>query len=134
MGDLVLSVPVSVVAAVYSPRVAFALFFPLFLALEWALSLWLIGHAGKGHGRGRLERLLTHELDRPKLRGIRQLVVTGTVLGFVASSIVLGGVATTWLLWLLGRRDHIRRDSFVACAVFAAALVATYAGLVSIAL
>lgn len=124
--------PVVATTAWAGPAVGFATMLPLYGGVSFAVSLVLIRHAG-GRGRpGRLECALGVEADRPGARRIRRLVQTGRAAGFVLSSVLLGSIATTWLLLQLGRREHVVRDSALSAAIFGVSFVAFYTGLASL--
>ena len=74
----------------------------------------------------------TKEAQAALPRLVRRLVHTGRLIGFVLSSMLLGGIVTTWLLIQLGRRRHIRREAMASSLIFSTFFVGFYAGIASL--
>jgi hypothetical protein len=126
--------PVVALAAATNGLTAFAVLAPIYFAVSVVVSFVVIARSTRQHAAGRLERLLTAEVDRPYLRRIRRLVQAGRVVGFVLASMFLGAVATTWLLLQLDRASRIRQMAVLSSIVFAVYFVGFYAGLTALVL
>jgi hypothetical protein len=124
--------PVIAMAAWAGGLRTFLVLVPIYFVGSLALSLLVIARSARQSPAGRLERLLTAEVDRSYLRRIRRLVQAGRVLGFVLASMFLGSVATTWLLIQLEQTAHLRRSAAVSSVLFALYFVGFYAGLTAL--
>jgi hypothetical protein len=81
---------------------------------------------------GRVTRWLQKESTRRRGVWGQRLVATGSIVAFVISSVVVGGILTTWLVWLAGRREHIARTAALSSLLFGLMFTATYTGLVEL--
>jgi hypothetical protein len=132
LAEPVWAAPVVATTAWRGGTFAFALFFPLYVAIGYGASLLIIHRAVTRNAAGRIERWLSAEADRRHLRRIRRLVQAGTFFGFVLSSVFLGAIVTTWLLMQFGGRRHIRRDAIASSVFFSTFFVGFYAGVASL--
>lgn len=80
------------------------------------------------HGApSRIARYLAKESESRASKLSRRLIAGGTVLGFVVSTALAGGVVTTWLLCYTGRRQHLLALSVVSCVAWSVLFSAGYA-------
>ena len=132
IAEPVWAAPVVATTAWRGGAVACALLMPLYFALGYAASMFVIRRAARRARAGWFERWLRGSADRHYLRRVRRLVQAGTLIGFMLSSILFGPIVTTWLLIELGRRDHLRRHALVSSLIFAISFVGSYAGVASL--
>lgn len=76
----------------------------------------------------RLERWLNRQTASTRGQRAQQLLNGGKLLGFVASSFLLGGVVTTWIVRYSGRRERIHVVAFASATIFAISFVGVYSG------
>lgn len=133
VAEPVWAAPVVATTAWRGGGLAFGLFVPLYFALGYGAALVVIRRARTSTTSvGWLERWLSEGSERRYLQRVRRLVQAGTFVGFVLSSMLFGGIVTTWLLLQLGRRRHIRRDAMASSLIFSIWLVGFYAGIASL--
>lgn len=75
-----------------------------------------------------LERWLRRQADSSSGRSGQRLVRTTSGVGFVAASVVFGGILTTWLIRVGGRRDGLTRIAAISSLLFAVGFVGLYSG------
>jgi hypothetical protein len=132
IAEPVWAAPVVATTAWRNGLVAFTLFVPLYFALGYGASLVVIRRSSTTNATGWFERWLSGGAERRYLRPVRGLVQAGTVIGFVLSSMLFGGIITTWLLVQFGRTMHIRREAMVSSLIFSVGFVGFYAGVASL--
>lgn len=132
--DVVVSAPIIAVSAWLGPGLAFLVMTPLFFVISSALALAAVrAHDRATAGRpSRLETWLEHQVDGRRQGLARRLLRAGGAMGFVLSSILLGGTVTTWLLRYGGRRDGLATVAYASSAINAVTFVGMYSGLVSL--
>lgn len=77
----------------------------------------------------RIEAWLSKQATSRRGQWAEKLIRSGKALGFIASSFLLGGVVTTWIVRYLGRREHIKSVALASSAIFAVTFVGLYSGL-----
>jgi hypothetical protein len=132
IAEPVWAAPIVATTAWRGAGVAFALFTPLYFALGYGASMVVVRRSKTSATTGWFERWLSEGAERRYLRRVRRLVQAGTMIGFILSSMLFGGIVTTWLLLQLGRRRHIRRDAMTSSLIFAIGFVGFYAGIASL--
>ena len=128
--ELVFSIPVVAVAALWDPWTAFVLFTPLYFAVAVVLSL-AISHLRRRRGAvsgSALQRWLDRKAARHSTDLERRALMGFGLLGAGIVTIFLGPIVTPWLAHRLGL-DR-RPGTFVVGSVFwSICLVGTYSGL-----
>jgi hypothetical protein len=129
--DVLLAGPIVAVTGLAGPITAFALF-----ASVYALASFVLAMAGvRAYERwtrgapSRFARWLTRQREARRATWARRLLDSGKVAGFVASSFLLGGIMTTFLIRYGGRRDGIERIALLSSVIFGVTFTAAYAGL-----
>lgn len=132
--DVVVSAPILAVSAWIGPGAAFLVTTPLFFVISSALALAAVrAHDKATAGRpSRLEAWMQHQVEGRRQGLARRLVLAGGAVGFVASSILLGGTVTTWLLRYGGRREGLTSVAYTSSAINAVTFVGMYSGLFSL--
>jgi hypothetical protein len=129
--DVLLAGPVVAVTALAGPVVAFALFASVYALVSFVLAMagvrayerWTRGTPSK------FAHWLSRQREARRATWARRLLDSGKVAGFVASSFLLGGIMTTFLIRYGGRRDGIERIALLSSVIFGVTFTAAYAGL-----
>ncbi|KAA0233188.1 MAG: hypothetical protein EDR02_14785 [Actinobacteria bacterium] len=128
--DVFFAAPIGAASGLWNPWAAFLVF-----ASVYALGSFLIAVVGVraidrvvGDEPTRLQQWLesSHVKRRRKIGD--RFLETGKVVGFVISSIVLGGILTTLIVRMSGRRDRMLAIAAASCLIFGIGFAATYAG------
>ena len=135
--DLILAAPVVAANRAWGTWPTMVAFTLLYGVGSFVIALLVVRiserHRHEHEPPGRISRWLEKQADQRRGVWGRRLVATGSVLAFVVSSVVVGGILTTWLVWLAGRRDHIVATAAVSSFIFGLMFTATYTGLVEVA-
>ncbi|MDQ6697731.1 MAG: hypothetical protein M3Z46_09790 [Actinomycetota bacterium] len=75
-----------------------------------------------------LERWLRRQTESSSGRSGQRLMRTTSRVGFIAASVILGGILTTWLIRVGGRRDGLTRLAAISSSLFAIGTVGLYSG------
>lgn len=129
--DLIFAAPVVATTAWLGPVAAFVVFAPLYAVGSWIIALAAV-RAYDRSAAGRPSKLASWlESQRARQRSTwgRRLLDSGKLIGFVASSFLVGGILTTWFLRYSGRRDGIARLAAWSCGIFGVTFVGLYSGL-----
>lgn len=132
--DLLLAAPVVAVAGWLGPWASFVIFTAVYGAGSFVLAMIAV-RSYERYSSGEpsaLARFIEAQTTGRRGRIARRLVEGGKVVGFVVSSIVLGGIATTWLIRYAGRTDRIAAIGAASCAVFGVGFAGTYAGVAAL--
>ncbi len=126
--DALLAGPVVAVTSRWGAWKAFLTMTPLYFVASLAITLVLLRVVRTPHGPSRWALWVDHQADRPGRRWVRRAAQTGSVIGFVVSSVFLGGIVTTMLFKHVN--PQVRPDvlAIVSCALFAVAFVSLYSG------
>lgn len=129
--DVFWAVPVIEASRRFGPALAFVTFAVLYGGGSFVASLWVVRlHDAWSSGRpSRLAAWFDRQERRGRARRSVRMLAAGRTVGFVLSSWLLGGIATTWLLLHLGRRQNITSRAALASAIFAVTFVGSYVGL-----
>lgn len=126
--DVLFAAPVVAVTATVGPWVAMAVFSVVYGLGSFVLALLAVRAYERWSG-GEPSRLASWLESRTRGRRSRlahRLVDSGKVLGFVASSFLLGGIVTTWLIRYSGRSRGIVAVAAASSAVFAVSFTGWY--------
>lgn len=75
-----------------------------------------------------IERWLRRQSETSTGRSGQRLMRTTSTVGFVAASVILGGVLTTWLIRVGGRREGLTQVAAISSVLFAVGVVGLYSG------
>jgi hypothetical protein len=135
--DLILAAPVIAANRTWGTWPTMVVFTVLYTAGSFAIAMLVVRisdrHEQEHAEPGRVTRWLQRESTRRRGVWGQRLVATGSAVAFVVSSVVVGGILTTWLIWLAGRRAHLVRTAALSSFLFGLMFTATYTGLVEIA-
>lgn len=129
--EWLLAAPVIGLTKLLGAGLAFIILAPVYFGVSVAGALLAVGayeRASAGES-GRIERWLNRQAESSTGRRGRRLVQTTSGIGFVLSSIFLGGIVTTWFVRLGGRREGLLSVALASSALFAVGLVGGYSGL-----
>ena len=129
--DALLAAPIAGVTKAAGAWVAFALFASMYSIAGFILALLAL-QAYERYSRGEPSRLATwleRQVASRRVSWATPLAQGGRIVGFVAASVVVGGVVTTWLIRYSGRRDHLVPIAALSSTIFGIAFAATYAGI-----
>jgi len=126
--DALLAAPIIATDQMWGALPAFAIFSVLYALGSLLIAMWVVRlYDREASPQGnRLSRWVEAQSARRRSRWGERLVHAGTATAFVASSIVIGGILTTWFLRASGRRQGIRRLAAVSCAIFGVTFAASY--------
>lgn len=132
--DAVLAAPIVAASAWLGSGLAFVLLAPVFFVLSSLLAVAAVRAHDKvtGGGTSRLEAWLRHQVEDRRGGLTRRVSRAGGLLGFVASSVLLGGTVTTWLIRYGGRREGLLKVACASSAINAVSFVGMYSGLASL--
>lgn len=131
--ELMFSLPVVAVAAVWDPWTAFVLFTPLYFALAVLLSL-VISRFRQRRGAvsgSAVQRWLDRKAARHTTDLQRRALLGFGLIGAGLVTILLGPIVTPWLAHRLGL-DGRRGSVVVGSACWSICLVGTYTGLIAL--
>ena len=129
--DVVLAAPIAGVTKVAGAWVAFVLFAAIYSLGGFVLALLAL-RAYERYSRGEPSKLalwLDRQAASPRVRWTRPLAQGGRIVGFVAASLLAGGVVTTWFIRYSGQRDGLVAIAATSSIIFGVTFAATYAGL-----
>ena len=95
------------------------------MALLLAVRAYDRASAGQPSG---VERWLSRQAESSTGRSGQRLIRTTSSVGFVLASVVIGGILTTWLIRVGGRRQGLTRIAALSSALFAMGFVGLYTG------
>jgi len=142
--DAIFASPVVAATRWWGPVTAFAT-----LSITYAIGSWLVAMLGvrtfdrsvgtrpggvdpadgsTAHGSSRLVRWIDHQAAGRRGPWGSRLVASGELVGFVLASFLLGGIVTTWLVRLSGRRQRIALVAVASSTLFAISFVGFYSG------
>lgn len=109
---------------------ALAVFSVVYAAGSFGLSLWVVRlyERRAAGGSSRFADWVERQSEGTRSGWIRRLLLSGQVVGFVASSFLLGGIVTTFLIRYSGRTRHLARLAAASSAIFGVTFVGTYSG------
>jgi hypothetical protein len=128
--DLLLAAPVIAVTTMIGPLKTWLVFAAIYAVLSLLVATLAV-RAYDRFGSGRPSRLASWlEVQTQHSRSVWvQRLVSGTgALGFIFSSVVLGGIVTTWLLRYSGITRKLKTLSVLSCAIFGLGFAGQYAG------
>jgi len=128
--DVLFAAPIVAGVAAFGVWPAFVLFSVVYALGSYVIALWAVrAYDRASEGRpSRLASWLQRQQQRDRGRWGRRLLESGKLLGFVASSFLVGGILTTWFIRYSGRREGIRRIAAFSCAIFGVTFTAMYVG------
>jgi len=132
--DLIFAAPVIATAGWLGAWPSFLIFSVLYGSGSFLLAMAAVKAYEKwSHGESsRLANWLDHQSHSRRGVWASRLMAGGKVLGFVASSFVLGAIATTWLIRYAGRRENLAGVAAVSSAIFGVTFVGSYAGIAAL--
>ncbi len=132
--DLIFAAPVIATAGWLGAWPAFLIFSVVYGVGSFLLAMAAVKAYEKwSHGESsRLANWLDHQSHSRRGVWATRLMAGGKVLGFVASSFVLGAIATTWLIRYAGRRENMAGVAAVSSAIFGITFVGSYAGVAAL--
>ncbi len=134
--DALFAAPVIGAVALWGPLMGWLVCSVVYSAGSLAVSLLLVRPRERPRqGRSQtITRWVTGTTDRRSAAWMRGALASGAVLGFIASSVLLGGIATTWLTHRLVPDRPVTSTAVAACSIFGFTFCALYSGVASIAL
>jgi hypothetical protein len=123
--------PVVAVTKWTSPWIAFGSMVVPYSAIGFLLSM-AVDRAYTRFSTGRptrFETWINRQISTRRGALGRRIFGTGRIIGFVGSSVLLGGPLTILLARLAGRRQRIRPLALVSSLIFAIGFVALYTGI-----
>lgn len=129
--EALLVAPVLAMTKLIGAGLTFLCLTPVFFVVSFAGALLAVRayeRASAGQPSG-VERWLSRQTESSTGRSGQWLLRTTSGIGFIAASVVLGGILTTWLIRVGGRRDGLTRVAAVSSALFAVGFVGLYSGI-----
>ncbi len=132
--DVILATPIAATSRWLGSGTAFLLLTPVFFVISTFLALAAVrAHDRASAGRAsRLEKYLTRQTQHRRGRLATRLMRATGVASFVLSSVLVGGMVTTWLMRYGGRREGITAVAVVSSLINAVTFVGIYSGLSSL--
>jgi len=132
--DLILAAPIIAVAGWLGAWVSFLIFAGLYGLGSFGLAMLAVRKYDEHSGTrsSKLAKFIEVQTSGRRGRFARRLVDGGKFAGFVISSVVLGAIATTWLIRYAGRSHGITRIAALSSVIFAITFVAGYAGIAAL--
>jgi len=128
--DLLFAAPVVGLARVLGTGLGFVVGSALYFAGSTVISLLALRAYDRASPRaGRLSAFVERHSHAPGRRWVANLTTGGSIVGFVLSSVVLGGIVTTLLLRHAGMRIRIEAVAITSSAIFAVTFVGFYSGI-----
>lgn len=129
--DILLAGPVIALTAWLGAVAAFALSASTYALVSFVLAMagvrayerWTEG------GPSRLAQWLDRQREARRAGWAQRLLDSSKVVGFVASSFLLGGIVTTFLIRYGGRSDGIERIAFLSSVIFGITFCGVYSGI-----
>ncbi len=128
--ETLLVAPVVALTKLIGAGLAFLVLAPVYFLVSFGGALLAVRayeRASAGEPSG-LERWLRRQAESSTGRSGQRLMRTTSRVGFVAASVILGGILTTWLVRVGGRRDGLTRLAAVSSSLFAVGFVGLYTG------
>ena len=129
--EALIAAPVVAVDRWTSPWVAFASMTVAYTAAGFLLSM-LVNRAYSKFSSGtssRFESWIEGQMSTKRGAVGRKAFGTGQAVGFLGSSILLGGPLTTWLARIVGTKCNIKVLALSSSFIFAIVFVALYTGI-----
>lgn len=132
--DLLLAAPVIAVAGWLGVWPSFVFFSALYGLGSFALAMLAVrGYEKLSNDEdSALAKFIKTQTSGRRGRFARRMVEGGKLIGFVVSSVALGGIATTWLIRYAGRTEGIVKIGLLSCAIFGVGFAGTYAGVAAL--
>ncbi len=128
--ETLLVAPVLACTKLMGAGLAFLFLAPIYFLVSFGGALLAVRayeRASAGEPSG-LERWLRRQAESSTGRSGQRLMRTTSGIGFVAASVILGGILTTWLVRVGGRRDGLTPLAAVSSLLFAVGFVGLYSG------
>ncbi|MCU1352205.1 MAG: hypothetical protein JWM05_1414 [Acidimicrobiales bacterium] len=129
--DILFAAPILGATRWWGPGLAFVVLTPVYFSGSVLLSLLAIRayeHAVAGR-TSRLERWLENQARGRRGRLGDSVMKATSAVSFVAASVLLGAVLTTWMIRYSGRRKRMLPVVLASSAIFAVGFVGMYSGL-----
>ena len=142
--DAIFATPVVVATRWWGAATAFVTLFIAYAAGSWLVAVLGVrtydrSVATRAAGRdlsdesdpdrpSRLARWIDHQAGGRRGPWGKRLVASGELVGFVVASFLLGGIVTTWLVRLSGRRHRMGLVAIASSTIFAISFVGFYSG------
>jgi hypothetical protein len=109
---------------------AFIVFSVIYGVVSFTLAILAVrAYDRRSGGReNRLARWVERQSHSQRAGWIGGLLTSGKVVGFFLSSFLIGGIVTTFIIRLSGRRDHLTGLAAASSAIFSLTFVGLYTG------
>lgn len=125
--EVLFAAPVLFAAARHGLWVTLAVVVPAYWVIGSGLSMLVVRPAARRQP-GWLAGVVQTLTERTEGSRFRRQMLTGSVLGFVLASWILGGILTSYILAITGLRLRLRTWVVAANAIWAVTFTAQYAG------
>jgi hypothetical protein len=125
--DLLLAAPIVAANRAWGTLASFLVFSVWYSVASLLIALWVVrASARAGWGDNRLSRWVQKQEGRKRTEWGSRLVHAGSWGAFVLASVVVGGILTTWFVYLGGRTQGIQRIAIASCVIFGVTFTLTY--------
>lgn len=126
--DALLAAPIIAADQMFGMVPAFLFFSLLYTFGSLVVALWVVrvyDRESSPDGNA-VSRWVERQGQRRRGTWGARLLQAGTMVAFVASSFIVGGILTTWFIRLGGRREGIERLALLSCLIFGVTFTAWY--------
>ncbi len=110
-----------------------AILIPIYIVVGSGISVFIIGTKQRKYAKaGRVERMVNSMAEKTQNSRIRRQLVAGSLVGFFLAAWLLGGILTSWILRLVGIRQHVLRWALAANTIWAVMFVGQYSGIAAL--